>query len=249
MDGENLEFGFYMVGLEEKAITEDDDAWHFAGYGAVVGNRDLGGDCIVPGAMRKGLDRRKGRIRLHKMHEVYTPDGRLRPQVGLITDAVEDTKGLATEGDLLKVNNEAREIVSMLKPRGRKAVRGYNGLSIGYKTLKARKGTMDGLPTRFLEEIDVFEVSFVDEPMNPKADLTMIKAATRLVEDEWKSMDVREREACLRGLGLSEGLAKRFIRLEREASGENKGQREAGGGGQKMPDFAGLIRAGANALR
>lgn len=236
----DFETSFYMVDFEEKSLVEDNDSWKFTAYAAVFNNRDLGGDIIVPGAFKNFLSQDK-LPRLHVEHKMRKADGSLYDQVGLITDAEEDGKGLLVEGELLKTKAEARDVVAMLKPRGKRGVRGYKGMSIGYKTIKSSLKTSGGTKTRYLEDLWLPEVSFVESPMNPKADLIGIKSA-QLVENEWKSLGVREREARLIALGMSEGLAKRFIRLEREAPGELKNQREAGDEG-RLPDFASLIRA------
>jgi uncharacterized protein len=242
----DFEVGFYMVGFEEKALSENDDAWEFKGYGAITGNRDLGGDIIVPGAMKKALSSPGHSLRLHKMHDVFASDRKsFKPQVGIITDYEEDDKGLLIEGELPKILQEAREIVAMVKPRGKKGIRGFNGLSIGYQTVKSRKGTEGGLPTRFLEEIIPFEVSFVDRAMNPKADLTHIKslADDKLSIEEFKSLSDREREVRLKMLGLSDTLAKQFVRLARDERGSTS-ERDV----QTMPDFAGLISNAAKRI-
>jgi uncharacterized protein len=215
-----MEIGFYMVGLEEKAVTETEDAWHFTGYAAVFGNRDLGGDVIERGAFKNSL-KTFGLPALHRMHRTK------EDPVGTITDAYEDTKGLYVEGELPKDLLSAREVVSLLKPRGKNGVRGLKGMSIGYQTVNSRRDRFNGKDTRFLTEVLCAEASFVANPMNQLATVDTIKS-DGLSVDDFKTYSDREREAHLRALGLSDSWSKYLTKCTREAGGSSKHQREAG---------------------
>jgi HK97 family phage prohead protease len=227
-----------LVDLEEKALNEDaDDAWTFRGYAAVFNNRDLGGDIIRPGAFKRSLKEHGLPLLLvqHKMQEL---------PVGTLTDAGEDSKGFYVEGELPKEDPMARRVVGLLKPR--KGARGLKGMSFGYVARKTTREKIEGKDTRVIHDLDCFEVSFVGLGMNPQAGVTALKG---LSEPEWKELSEREREAHLKELGLTDGLAKRFIRLEREASSELKSsQREAGAEEYELPDFAGLILNAAKGI-
>lgn len=217
------------IDLEEKSVTESDDAYRFTGYAAVFNNKDLGGDVILPGAFKKSLAEHGMPLLLynHKMEEL---------PIGVIENAGEDRKGLLVEGELPKDDPVSRRVGIALKAR-KSGARALRGMSIGYKAEQADR--KNGV--RYLEQIRLFEASFVNMPMNPLAGVETIKSTGRIGELEWKQMTEREREACLVSLGLSEGLSKRFLRIEREAQAR-VGQREAGVG-RDLPDFAGLIRA------
>lgn len=229
-----MDFG-HLIDLEEKSLTESDDAFRFVGYAAVFNNRDLGDDVIVPGAFQKSLKDHGMPLLLfnHKMEDL---------PIGVIEHAEEDKKGLRVEGELPKDDPVSRRVGIALKAR-KSGARALKGMSIGYKAEKhSRKGDV-----RYLEQVRLFEASFVNLPMNPLAGVETIKSA-RVGIAEWKEFTDREREAHLKAVGMSDDLAKRIVRLEREAQG-TKGQREAGGGQQKLPDIAGLIRAAASATR
>ena len=100
---------------------------------------------------------------------------------------------------------------------------------------------------RLLQQVRLYEASFVNIPMNPLAGVNDVKAE-RLGIEEWKDLSDREREAHLKTLGLSDGLAKQFVRLSREEKGA-KGRREAGDSGKTtLPDFASLIRNATQGL-
>jgi len=138
----------------------------FAGYAAVFGRRDSGGDTIVPGAFTASLAARKargGRLPLFWQHR---PDKR----IGWIDLAEEDAHGL-------------RVIATVTDPDGgpgRALARGAaNGLSFGYHVRDGRK-MADG---RELRSVDLLEVSLVTRPMQPLARVHMIDRALTLSSD------------------------------------------------------------------
>lgn len=225
-----MDFG-HLIDLEEKSLTESDDAYRFTGYAAVFNNRDLGDDVIVPGAFAESLKSHGMPLLLfnHKMEDL---------PIGVIEHAEEDRKGLRVEGELPKDDPVSRRVGMALKAR-KSGARALKGMSIGYKAEKhSRKGEV-----RYLERVRLYEASFVNLPMNPLAGVETIKSL-RIGIGEWKDFTDREREAHLKAVGMSDDLSKRIVRLEREAQG-NRDRREAGGGQQVLPDFAGLIRAAA----
>lgn len=215
-----LDIGYYMIPIEEKAIADEDDCWTFTGYAAVFGNRDLGGDVIMPGAFRKSLDEH-GLPDLHLQHRMD------EDPIGTITDAYEDAKGLRVEGVLPKDSPRAREVYALLKPRGKKAARALRGMSIGYYALKSHRDKFDGKDTRFLTDVWAKEASFVKDPMNRRATVDTLKMArSEIGVATWNEFSDREREVHLKSLGLSDELAKRIVSRDRDGRGA-KGQREA----------------------
>jgi uncharacterized protein len=230
-----IEIGHYMVGLEEKAISEEADHWSGTGYAAVFNNRDLGGDCIVPGAFKESL-KTFGLPALHRMHRTN------EDPVGTITDAIEDAKGLRIEFELPKDLVSAKEVVALLKPRGRNGARGLKGLSIGYQTVRFHNDKFNGKSTRFLTELVAHETSFVANPMNQLATVDKIKS-NHLSVDDFKSLSDREREAHLRSLGLSDGWSKYLTARTRDGDVQGKAQREAGLSAELMGGVSDLLSA------
>lgn len=129
----------------------------FAGYAAVFGKRDSGGDTILPGAFTQSLAaRRQANARLPLFWQ-HRPDRR----IGWIDVAEEDEHGL-------------RVIATVTEPDAapaRALVRGaVNGLSFGYRVRDGlRRG--DG---RELRAVDLFEVSLVTRPMQPLARVHLV---------------------------------------------------------------------------
>lgn len=220
-----MNFG-HLIDLEEKALTENEDSFRFTGHAAVFSNRDLGGDVIQPGAFKKSLADHGLPLLLfnHKMDDL---------PIGVIEHAEEDRKGLLVEGELPKDDPVARRVGIMLKAR-KSGHRALKGMSIGYKAEKQDR--KDG--TRYISQIRLWEASFVNIAMNPLASVNDIKS---LGIEEWKDFSDREREAHLKALGLSDGLAKQFVRLSREEKSA-KDRREAGDRGRfALPDLTSIF--------
>jgi hypothetical protein len=122
----------------------------FAGYAAIFGRPDRGGDVVRPGAFARCLKRGTGTVPLLWQHDSARP-------VGRIEYLREDRRGLRVIARL-SAGREGREAAALL---GEGALA---GLSFGYVVRKA-----SGTAPRRLEEVDLVEVSLVTTPMQPKA--------------------------------------------------------------------------------
>lgn len=118
----------------------------FAGYAAVFGRPDRGGDVVKAGAFARSLKRGAGAVPLLWQHEPGRPIGR-------IEYLKEDRRGLRVIGRL--VDAQAARLL------GAGAVR---GLSFGYRVRAAH-----GEGPRELNELELVEVSLVTLPMQPRA--------------------------------------------------------------------------------
>ncbi|MGU3545319.1 HK97 family phage prohead protease [Methylobacterium sp. A52T] len=127
---------------------------HFSGYASLFGVPDLGRDVVVPGAFAASLARRGAAgVRLLFQHDPAEPIGRwlaLR----------EDGRGLFAEGALNLAVQRAREVDALMRGGG------LDGLSIGFRTLHARKGAGG---ERRLQQVDLWEISLVTFPLQPGA--------------------------------------------------------------------------------
>lgn len=175
---------------------------------------DLGGDIIRPGAFADTVREWK-----------HSPDriiplvdghsyGSFRNVVGRMEEAEEDDRGLfarfsiiqGADGDALLDRLEAGAL---------------SGLSIGYKTEPGdtERTEVGGRSVRLIRRLQLFEVSAVMYPMNPRATVTAVggesphKAAERLIRetaDGWEPdhperlrMEERYRDTVLRSLESS----------------------------------------------
>lgn len=163
--------------MEIKSIS---DEGYFSGYGSVFDVVDDWDDVIVRGAFAETLQK-KTPVMLWQ-HDSAEP-------IGVYERIREDEIGLWLEGRLLLDIEKGREAHILLKNR---AIR---GLSIGFLPLAWEWETRDNKRVRVLKDIDLWEVSLVTFPANPKA-----------VVDEVKT--VRGLENLLRDVGYSRAEAK-----------------------------------------
>ena len=123
-----------------------------SGYASLFGKPDQGGDTVEVGAYAASLA--KGRkIKMLWQHDPAQP-------IGVWDEVREDARGLWVKGRLLTDVARGREAASLI---GAGAI---DGLSIGYRTVKARKDDKGG---RILSELELWEVSLVTFPMLPDA--------------------------------------------------------------------------------
>ena len=161
----------------------------FSGYASVFGLADLGHDVIERGAF-SGVLRERGAsgIRMLWQHDAAAP-------IGVWTAIREDARGLYVEGRLAKGVTRARETLELMRSGG------LDGLSIGFRTVKARKDARTGL--RHIMEADLWEISVVTFPMLPQARVSSVKAGLPTVRqfERWLTRDA----------GLSRAAARTVI--------------------------------------
>ncbi len=148
-------------GLEHKFCRMGDDlVVHdgavIEGYASLFGDPDRGGDIVTRGAYAASLKRlaNEGRaVRMLWQHDPGQP-------IGVWDEVREDARGLYVKGRLLDGVERAREAAALI------AAGAIDGLSIGYRTVKAVK---DDKGRRLLQELELWEVSLVTFPMLPSA--------------------------------------------------------------------------------
>jgi HK97 family phage prohead protease len=142
----------------------DEGNGYLEGYGAVKGNIDSYGDVIRDGAF-KNLEALVGKGFAGKGHD-WTD------AIGYVEEAREDEHGLWVKM-AFHSTSDAQDVRTKVQERlsAGKAV----GLSIGYFTKAASPGKVEGQDVRFLDEIEVFEVSVVTMPANERATVLSAK--------------------------------------------------------------------------
>lgn len=126
------------------------------GYASLFGDRDRGGDIVEKGAYVRSLTRLAAEGRQVKMLWQHDP----AQPIGVWDEVREDDKGLFVRGRLLDTVARAREAAALI------AAGAIDGLSIGYRTVRAVK---NGEGRRLLRELELWEVSLVTFPMLPSA--------------------------------------------------------------------------------
>lgn len=175
-----------------------------SGYGAAFDNVDSYGDMIVKGAFKETLREHKKNGTMPAMlmqHGGWGIGADDMTPVGVWTSMSEDEKGLLVEGRLALKTKRGAEAYELLKMEPRPAL---NGLSIGYVAKAWELGTKPEEPRRTLKKIELWEVSLVTFPANPKARVDGIKAIDAIET-------LKDAESVLREAGFSRAEARAFI--------------------------------------
>lgn len=207
------------IALDVKAVTEQGE---FEGYASTFGNEDQGGDIVVKGAFAKSIARGVGRIKMFRDHD-------RTKIIGGWVEAVENEKGLKVRGQL-DLGIQLADETHLLLKKGR-----LDGLSIGFRTIKHRFDQAKPL-VRYLEEVDLKEISIVPFGMNERALITGVKGGLP-TEREFEQFLMRD-------AGLSAQQAKAFIADGYKAL---KSKRDAAGSEAEI--VVDLMNRAAQALR
>lgn len=133
----------------------------FEGYASLFGVADGVGDVVAPGAFAASLRRRgPDQVRLLYQHFSHAP-------IGVWEEIAEDLRGLYVRGRLVDEVEQARDVRALL------AEGALNGLSIGFRTVRARHAPGGG---RLLQEIELWEISVVTFPLLAGSTVTAIGA-------------------------------------------------------------------------
>ena len=150
-------------GLETKFAQAEEglslvDGSVIEGYASLFDTSDRGGDIVCKGAYERSLlahAKAGRRIKMLWQHDPAQP-------IGVWDDIHEDDRGLWVKGRLLSAVERGREACALIEAGA------IDGLSIGYRTLRAAKNDQG---QRLLKEVELWEVSLVTFPMLPQARL------------------------------------------------------------------------------
>lgn len=179
--GEPLEIKL-AHGLTIKSEGESDDYLTISGYGSVFGNRDNGGDIVMPGAFKECIASGR-KPKMLWQHDPSQP-------IGVWDEMSEDENGLRMKGRVSK-KGKGGEVADLIK------MGAIEGLSIGYRTQEYEMDRENG--SRKLTKLDLWETSVVTFPMNELAGIYAMKA------DE---ITERELERAFKNMGHSNRMAK-----------------------------------------
>lgn len=127
-----------------------------SGYASLFGKADQGGDVVATGAYAVSLGKlssKGGRVKMLWQHDPAQP-------IGVWDEVREDKAGLWVKGRILRDVEKGREAAALIEAGA------IDGLSIGYRTVRATKNDRGG---RLLSELELWEVSLVTFPMLPDA--------------------------------------------------------------------------------
>lgn len=155
-----------------------------SGYASVFAQSDTGGDIVKKGAYAKCLKTLKAENRKPKMLWQHDPS---KP-IGVWEEIKEDNKGLFVRGRILNEVQAGTEALALVKAGA------IDGLSIGYRTLRAEKSPKGG---RLLHELELWEVSLVTFPMLPQARVEQQENSDAMLAHELVEAISAAREALL----------------------------------------------------
>lgn len=170
LEGEPMKhktMGVRRAGFAIKAAGEDDGlaAGTFTGYASVFGNVDSYGDIVEPGAFKDTLTAWEAKgdpIPLLWGHDLYDPFN----NIGGITEAVEDDKGLLVTATIDLDNPTGAQVYRLIKGRR------VTDMSFAYR-VQAEHKAADG---NHLTQLDVIEVSIVPVGANAETDILAVKS-------------------------------------------------------------------------
>ncbi len=182
-----------ISGLEHKFARFGDtitliDGTRIEGYASLFDQADQGGDVVAKGAYATSLstlDTEGRRVKMLWQHDPAQP-------IGVWDDVREDARGLYVKGRVLDGTQKGREAITLIEAGA------IDGLSIGYRTIKAIKAKNG---QRMLKELELWEVSLVTFPMLPSArvaakgeppeDVLMLRDMAAVFEDARLEMERR----------------------------------------------------------
>jgi len=136
----------------------------FEGYASLFSVADGAGDVVAPGAFARSLRTRPAaEVRMLYQHSAREP-------IGVWEIIREDSRGLYVKGRLNDGVVRAQEVAALI------AQGALNGLSIGFRTLRARR---DGA-ARLLLDVELWEISVVTFPLLAGSKVTGIGSKSDL---------------------------------------------------------------------
>lgn len=183
---------YKQLKMDASQFEFDDDERMIKGYASVFGGVDSYGDTVAKGAYVETLENRERPVRMRWNH--------FGAVIGKWTKMYEDDKGLYVEGQLTPGHSVAEDVYASLK------FGAVDGLSIGYIP-KEFTDDQDGMRT--LTEIELIEISVVEEPADLGAKIDEVKNINEVIS---QAESLKDAEACLRdACGLSRSSAKAIV--------------------------------------
>lgn len=180
--------------LNCSSLKFDAETRTFEGYASKFGGVDSYGDTIIPGAYKATLETRDRPVRMRWNH--------FGPVIGKFDEIREDEHGLWVRGSLTPGHSVAEDAYASLKHGA------VDGLSIGFRVPEggAEKNDHGGFD---LKEIDLVEISVVEEPADLGAKISDVKDWQEAIDmiDSLKEAEAYLRDAC----GLPRAAAKALV--------------------------------------
>ena len=145
------------IDIKAASFEVDTEAYTVSGYLAIFNTEDLGGDVLLPDAL-KSIPKSMPMLWHHRQEE----------PIGVWDNITVDTKGIHVEGRLAKGVQKAEEVLKLFN------IGAVKGLSMGYRTHEASYESSTGI--RYLKSISLHEGSWTPIPMHPDARIESAKS-------------------------------------------------------------------------
>lgn len=195
----------FSISTKELQITDDGEFGYFKGYAITWDNVDRAREVAVKGCFAESL-KENPKVKMQWQHDYAD-------LIGSYTKLEEDDTGLYCEGRINLGTARGKEAYVLLKAGD------IDGLSIGYEVVQDRYDSVNDI--RYLEKLNLYEISLVSVPCNPKAQVIDVKSQTVGIDDiKACNGNVREIERLIKGKPLSANAAKFLAGLAAGKSAE-----------------------------
>jgi HK97 family phage prohead protease len=172
---------------------DDQNEGLFEGYASVFNVVDTYGDSIAPGSFVNTLARMASLGRYVPMYANHgAAMGASALPIGKWLNISEDTTGLKVTGQLLGLETDTGEYIYELAKGG-----ALSGISIAYVVKQADK-PRSGTAKRIIREVELKEISLVDFPANPLANITSLCSANNRTDINKLINSIRDLTARIR---------------------------------------------------
>lgn len=212
-----MEKKFMSVPFELKELHDDEGEgmFMFEGFASTFGNLDLDDDVIDKGAFKKSLAKRKPKLLWQ--HSLDEP-------LGVFTSIEESSAGLFVKA---KMPLEDTFVSGRVRPQIK--IGSITSMSIGFFIVESTFNRETEIRT--IHEVELFEISLVSIPANPKAVITSFKRADM---DDFFKLGLKEQEDLFTsGVKFSQRTAKELVSVLKH----KKNERDAQSGNKQMDIF------------
>lgn len=188
--------------LAVKEVGEDDGLkeGQFIGYASVFGNKDSYGDVVQPGAFEETLgewDAAKENLPVLWGHDMSDPFS----NIGLVTEAKEDDRGLKVTAQLDLENPKAAQVYRLLKQGA------VGQMSFAYDVIEGHSEKSGDDQYYSLDKLKLYEVSIVPIGANSETEILAVKIAREVAGKAGRVISAKNENALREALAQLEGSA------------------------------------------
>lgn len=190
----------------EDGLTEG----QFTGYASVFGNKDAYGDVVQPGAFKETLadwEAAKENLPVLWGHDMGDPFS----NIGVVTAAEEDERGLKVTAQLDLENPKAAQVYRLLQKRA------VGQMSFAYDVLEGHSVKEGDEEYYSLDRLKLYEVSIVPIGANQETEILAVKAAA-----QWPAVEKALRELAAKAGRAISAKNEASIRAAFDSAGETQ---------------------------